>query len=83
MSNVSMSLVGMLYNIQLLEYAGENGVAAYGTMMYVNMIFLAAVLLLPLIWGIDGIWRSIAGAELMAVIVGVAFLVGKQKKYQY
>lgn len=42
MSNISMSLVGMLYNVQLLEYAGENGVAAYGVMMYVSMIFAAA-----------------------------------------
>lgn len=42
MSNVSMSVVGMLYNIQLLKYAGENGVAAYGVMMYVSMIFSAA-----------------------------------------
>jgi putative MATE family efflux protein len=42
MSNVSMSLVGMLYNIQLYNYAGEDGVAAYGVLMYVNMIFLAA-----------------------------------------
>ena len=42
MSNISMSLVGMLYNIQLLRYAGENGVAAYGVMMYVSMIFSAA-----------------------------------------
>ncbi len=41
MSNISMSLVGMLYNIQLLRYAGENGVAAYGVMMYVSMIFSA------------------------------------------
>ncbi|MBR6632741.1 MAG: MATE family efflux transporter [Clostridia bacterium] len=41
MSNISMSLVGMLYNVQLLKYAGENGVAAYGVIMYVNMIFLA------------------------------------------
>lgn len=39
MSNISMSLVGMLYNLQLLKYAGENGVAAYGIMMYVSMIF--------------------------------------------
>ena len=42
MSNVSMSLVGMLYNIQLMKYGGENGVAAYGVMMYVSMIFSAA-----------------------------------------
>ena len=199
MSNVSMSLVNMLYNIQLLNYAGENGIAAYGTMMYVNLVFLAAfigysigtapvigfhfgaqnlpelksllrkslviigifslgmlaagfalaeplsrlfvgydpelmtmtiegffifafsflfagfaifssgfftalndgltsaaisflrtlvfqiaaVLLLPLIWGINGIWWSIVVAEAMALTVGVIFLVRKQKKYGY
>ena len=42
MSNVAMSLVGMLYNIRLLRYAGDDGVAAYGVMMYVSMIFSAA-----------------------------------------
>lgn len=42
MSNVSMSLVGMLYNVQLLKFAGENGVAAYGVMMYISMIFSGA-----------------------------------------
>lgn len=42
MTNVSMSLVNMLYNFQLMKYAGEDGVAAYGMMMYVNMIFIAA-----------------------------------------
>ncbi|MBE6978440.1 MAG: MATE family efflux transporter [Ruminococcaceae bacterium] len=199
MSNVSMSLVSMLYNIQLLNLAGEDGVSAYGTMMYVNMIFLAifigysigtapvvgfhlgaenygelrsllkksavivgscsvamlglgfllarplsvlfvgyddalcrltvhgfyifavsflfvgfaiffsgfftalndgltsavisflrtlvfqiaAVLLLPLIWGIDGIWWSIVVAELMAALVGALFLVIKRKKFRY
>ncbi len=41
MSNISMSIVSMLYNIQLMKYAGENGVAAYGVLMYVCMIFLA------------------------------------------
>ena len=199
MSNLSMSLVSMLYNLQLIKYAGENGIAAYGTMMYVNFVFLAAfigysigtapvigfhfgaqnhselksllrnslgiigavslamlvmglvlaaplselfvgydreltaltirgftifalsflfagfaiftsgfftalndgltsalisflrtmvfqiaaVLLLPLVWGIDGIWWSIVAAEAMAVAVGICFLLGKQKKYQY
>ncbi len=41
MSNVSMNLVGMLYNLQLLKYLGYNGIAAYGVMMYVSMIFAA------------------------------------------
>lgn len=199
MSNVSMSVVGMLYNIQLLKYAGENGVAAYGVMMYVSMIFsaafigysigaapvisyhngarnyeeskgllrkslimigvfgvgmviaaemsalplaqifvgydaellaltvsgfrvfalsfvfmsfaifgsgfftalndgltsalisflrtlvfqVAAVLLLPLIWEIDGVWISIVVAEVMAAALSAVFLVVKRKKYHY
>lgn len=41
LSNVSMSVVGMLYNTQLLKYAGNDGVVAYGVLMYVNMIFIA------------------------------------------
>lgn len=199
MSNISSSVVSMLYNIQLLKYAGEDGVAAYGVLMYVNMIFLAvyigfsvgaapvigyhsgagnyeelkgllkksiiitsgfailmfaasqvlarplsvmfvgydgellsmtlhaffifafsflfagfaifgsafftalgdgltsalisflralvfqvaAVLLLPLIWGLNGIWFSIVAAEVAAVIVSTLFLAGKRKKYHY
>ena len=41
MSSVSMSLVSMLYNVQLLRYAGENGIAAYGVIMYVNFFFVS------------------------------------------
>lgn len=43
-TNVSMSLVSMLYNLQLMKFAGENGVAAYGVIMYVNFIFIAIFL---------------------------------------
>ncbi len=201
MSNVSMSLVGMLYNLQLMKYSynGEDGIAAYGVMMYVSMIFsgtfigysvgtapvvgyhfgaqnhaelksllkkslrmtvifavamvaaaellaaplakifvgydarlmeftidgfrifslsflfmgiaiygsgfftalsdgltsalisglrtlvfqIAAVLLLPLIWGVDGIWISIVIAEFMAAVLTAIFLALKRKKYRY
>ncbi len=41
MTNVSMSLVNILYNFQLMGLAGEDGVAAYGVIMYVNFIFIA------------------------------------------
>lgn len=41
MSNISMSLVSMIYNLQLLKFAGEDGVAAYGVLMYVNFVFQA------------------------------------------
>ncbi len=41
LTNLSMSLVNVLYNFQLIKIAGENGIAAYGTIMYVNFIFVA------------------------------------------
>ena len=41
MSNIAFSVVGILYNFQLLKYEGESGVAAYGVLMYVGMIFNA------------------------------------------
>lgn len=41
MTSISSSLVAMLYNAQLLHYAGENGIAAYGVLMYVQFIFIA------------------------------------------
>lgn len=41
MSNISSSLVSMLYNLQLMKYYGENGVATYGVLMYVQYIFIA------------------------------------------
>ena len=44
MSNLSMSVVSILYNFQLLHLAGEDGVAAYGVLMYLNFIFTAVFL---------------------------------------
>lgn len=44
MSNISASIVSMLYNMQLLTYAGEDGIAAYGVLMYVNLVFQAVFL---------------------------------------
>lgn len=41
MSNISSSLVSMVYNFQLIKYLGENGISAYGVLMYVQFIFVA------------------------------------------
>lgn len=43
-TNISMSVVGMLYNVQLLAYAGQDGIAAYGVIMYVSFFFVAIFL---------------------------------------
>ena len=44
---------------------------------------VAAVMLLPLVWGVDGIWISVAVAEFAACTLGVAFITGKRKKFGY
>ncbi|MBR6654927.1 MAG: MATE family efflux transporter, partial [Oscillospiraceae bacterium] len=44
---------------------------------------IAAVIVFPLIWGIDGIWVSVVFAELAGMLVGIAFWIAKRKKYQY
>lgn len=44
MTNLSISIVNMLYNFQLMKLAGKNGLAAYGTIMYVNFVFIAIFL---------------------------------------
>ena len=40
-SNIAMSFIAVVFNWQLLKYAGENGVAAYGVLMYVSFLFYA------------------------------------------
>lgn len=79
MSNLSLSMVNMLYNIQLMRFAGEDGVAAYGVIMYVNFIFISVFLgysigVAPVIgyhYGAAG-WSELKGLlRRSAAIVGV------------
>lgn len=44
---------------------------------------IAAVVLLPLIFDINGIWISVVVAEVMAVVISALFMLGKRKKYNY
>lgn len=199
MSSVSASITGILYNLQLMKYAGEDGVAAYGVVMYAAFIFLGVfngysqgsspimgyhygaqnhremknllkksmviltsaavvltavavllarpicsifvsydadlldmttrafiicaipflfmwfnmytssfftalndgavsaaisfmralvlpvicIILMPMLWELDGVWYSLVGSELLGVIVSICFMVGKRKKYHY
>ncbi len=42
-TNISVSVISMIYNSRLMDMAGENGVSAYGVIMYVNFIFIAVL----------------------------------------
>lgn len=74
LTNVSMSLVNILFNAQLMKYAGADGVVAYGIIM---------IFVLPLIWGLNGIWLAVVFAEILSLVVSIMFLVMNRKKYQY
>ncbi|MFC1238431.1 hypothetical protein [Treponema vincentii] len=61
----------------------NGGVSATISFLRTVVFQAAAVLLLPLLWGVDGIRLSIVGAELMAVIATLCFLAANRKKYGY
>ena len=62
----------------------NNGLVSAVISFLRTLVFqVAAVLVFPLFWGIDGIWYSVIAAELMAAAVTVLFLLGKKKKYGY
>ena len=44
LNNISMSVVSMVYNAQLLRYAGNDGLAAYGVLMYIDFLFISIFL---------------------------------------
>ena len=76
-----------------------SGVAIYGSSFFTSLnnglvsailsflrtvVFqVVCVLVFPLIWGIDGIWLSLAAAEVLAVAVTVCFLAALRRKYKY
>lgn len=88
-SNIAFSIVGMLYNFQLMSYIGEEGVAAFGVIMYTGMIFAAIFMgfnigttpLLSFQYGAQNgsEMRSILNKSLLFVIVaGVAMFLAAQ-----
>ena len=44
---------------------------------------MAAILILPAILGIDGVWMAISAAELLALAVSILFFVTQRKRYHY
>ena len=44
---------------------------------------VVAVLIFPIIWGVNGIWFSVVGAEVMSVLVALTFLILNKKRYGY
>lgn len=62
----------------------NNGVVSAIISFLRTLLFqVAMILILPAIWGINGIWLAVVVAEILALIVSAIFVVGNQKKYGY
>lgn len=62
---------------------GNGAVSAAISFLRTLVFEIGAVLLLPLLLGIDGIWLSIVMAELMSITATSLFLFAKRKRYHY
>jgi Na+-driven multidrug efflux pump len=62
----------------------NNGVVSAVISFLRTLLFqVAAILVMPLIWGLDGIWYSVAVAEVVALVLTIAFIVKLREKYHY
>ncbi|MFR5780377.1 MAG: hypothetical protein ACLUEK_00265 [Oscillospiraceae bacterium] len=71
------------YTVELFTALNDGLTSAAISFLRTLVFQVAAVLLLPTIWDIDGIWMSIVVAEFMAVVLTAAFLATKRRKYHY
>ena len=96
--SIPLARIFVSYDAQLLELTVRafhifslsflfSGMAIYGSCFFTalndGLTSIAAVLLLPLVWGIDGIWASIVVAEAVAASFAALFLMMKRGKYHY
>ncbi len=83
-STLAFVLVGFnIFNSSFFTALNDGAVSAIISFQRTFVFKLSAVLLLPMIWDLDGIWWAEVVAEICAFGVGLSFLLGKQKKYHY
>ena len=83
-STVAFALVGFnIFNSSFFTALNDGMVSAIISFLRTFVFKLSAVLLLPMIWELDGIWWAGVAAEICAFGVGLSFLLGKRKKYHY
>ncbi len=82
----SVAFVVMGFNVFASSFftALNNGAVSASISFLRTLLFqCGAVLLLPLIWGINGIWLSVVAAEILSLVVSAGFFIGMRKKYRY
>ncbi|MGI6154056.1 MAG: MATE family efflux transporter [Christensenellaceae bacterium] len=81
---ISYFFTGVNIFASSLFTAFSNGkVSALISFLRTLVFLVGCILLLPMVWGIDGVWLSVPAAEALAVVVSILFLYRKRKVYHY
>ena len=82
--SLAFLVMGMnIWGSSFFTALNNGGVSAAISFLRTLVFQIAAGLVLPALWGIDGVWLAIVAAELLALGVTAVFLVGERKRYQY
>lgn len=82
----SLSYIISWFNIFTSSFftALNNGfISALISFLRTLLFQVTMILILPAVWGINGIWLSVVVAELLAIVVSIICIVANRKKYEY
>ena len=82
----AIPLLFMWFNIYTSSFftaLNDGGVSAAISFMRALVLPVISIIVMPLIWQLDGVWYSLVGSEVLGVFVSLFFLIGKKKKYHY
>ena len=82
----AIPLLFMWFNIYTSSFftaLNDGGVSAAISFMRALVLPVISIIVMPLIWQLDGVWYSLVGSEVLGVFVSLFFLIGKKRKYHY
>lgn len=82
----TMAVLVMWFNIYTSSFftaLNDGAVSAAISFMRTLLLPVICILVMPMLWKLDGVWYSLAGSEVLGVLVSLYFMLGKRSKYQY
>lgn len=71
------------YTSSFFTALNDGGVSAAISFMRSLVLPIVCIIVMPMIWKLDGIWYSLVMSEVLAFFVSIGFMLGKRQKYHY